>query len=175
MSLSKIRIFSLFLVAFTIGNAVAPLSAEAATKKLDLYNPKKRYADEKMVITNPESKCATKAAKEKHLTNLDRAIEEGLVFGVNSSTEGELGNAYRRYLDALDIVWDAMNEPYCGFGAFGVKAASRSYDKSVGRIHDRFLSAMKKLGVTAHVAKPKAVAVKEVTTNMAKSTKAPSL
>lgn len=72
MSISKTRIFSLFLVAFTVGSTVAPLSVEAATKKLDLYNPKKHYADEKMVITNPESKCATKIAKEKHLTNLDQ-------------------------------------------------------------------------------------------------------
>lgn len=66
-----------------------------------------------------------------------------------------------------------MNEPYCGFGAFGVKAAYRWYD-GIGHIHNRFLSAMKKLGIVARKATPKTVAVKETTVNAAK-TKQPLL
>jgi hypothetical protein len=165
MKITKFRNFSLFLVAVTMSGLVAPLSMHAATKKLDLYNPNKRYGDEHVVITNASSKCVTKKSIASHATNLQRAEKDGLTFNVNSTTEGELGDAYRKYLDGLDLIWDAMNEPYCGFGAFGVTAAYRSYDKSVNHTRDRFLTAAKKLGAIA-----KKLNVKETTVAAAKTT-----
>ena len=147
MTISKNRIFGIFLVAITVSGFAVPHATEA--KKLDLYNPKKKYADEKIDIKNPTSKCVTERSKKSHLANLERAEKEGVQFGVSSTTKGDMADAYRTYLEGLDIIWEAMEEPYCGFGAFGVKAAYHSYDKSIIRLHDRFFVALKKLKKTS--------------------------
>ncbi|GEM_PF-2287607 len=154
------RIFPTYVTAFILTLVVAttiyaPL-AEAKTHKrsahrkssryaYDLYNPHRHYGDEKVDIKDASSRCNTAVMRRLHTQNLERAKEDGKMLGLTfesvSTTEPLLGKAdlYKKYLTGLDFAWGAMEEPYCGFGAFGTAAARKSYDKSVARIRARFL------------------------------------
>lgn len=162
--LPYLSVFSAIVVGFSL--LVVPHSADAktVTKKLtktsaryayDLYNPRRRYGDEKVAITNASSRCNTPAMRAAHVKNLDRAKLDGKPFGLTfesaSTTEtlSSVGEAYKKYLTGLDLAWEAMEEPYCGFGAFGTTAAKKSYTKSVDRSRARFLSAAKQEKVAA--------------------------
>ncbi len=142
MSFKIVRISTGILLSLAIAGGLLPASNAYA---LDLYNPRIRYKDEKMVIENPASKCNTKATRARHVAVLALAEKDGEKYGLNASSTGDLADAYARYLMGLDIVWDAMNEEYCGYGAFGLKAAVKSYEKSVTRLRQRFLTAAKEL------------------------------
>lgn len=151
------RAFCLFLGACSLVATSLPGEAFAATKKpvkktsarvkiaTYLYNPNRHYRDEKTAIEDPTTRCVTKATEAAQIGNVTRAIKDGETFGVATSTEGEFGKAYREYRDGLDTLWDAMNEPYCGFGAFGVSAAVKSYNKTATRLRTEFLAAAKNL------------------------------
>ncbi|MBP9762373.1 hypothetical protein KBD34_02030 [Patescibacteria group bacterium] len=128
-------IFSLILGVF------APVSAEAA---MDLYNPKKRYGDEKTDIVNPASRCLTAAAKAARTRDLKTFLEDGKKAGVVGEEEHELSDEYEKYETALEFAWGALEEPYCGFGAFGSSASLKSYQKTVLRARAAFLDAVKK-------------------------------
>lgn len=160
-----ISYFSLILLVSVLGTSlaaetqaatkVASKKASVKTKKyaLDLYNPRKVYGDEKKDIKDATSRCNTPALHKIHLQNLERAKLDGkphnLTFESVSTTEplSDIQEAYKKYLESLSFAWGAMEEPYCGFGAFGVSAARKSYDKSVERARARFLEAVKKLKV----------------------------
>lgn len=93
-----------------------------------------------MSIEDPTTRCVTKATEAAQMENLKRASKDGETFNVATSTPGVLGDAYRQYMDNLDIVWGAMEEPYCGFGAFGLGAAVKSYNKSISHVRTEFLA-----------------------------------
>lgn len=149
---------SLFLtVLVAVGALILPISgtevkAAAAKKKVvtyDLYNPNKIYKDEKKAIIDTASRCDTPAFKKTHTKNLERAKQDGKPFdftlAMASTTEplSPLGEAYQKYLVGLGWALEAMEEPYCGFGAFGIQAANKSYKKTVDRARGRFLEAVK--------------------------------
>ncbi len=149
------RVLGSFAVGALILGLFSPFAAEAATKKsatkkrkttiaLDLYNPKKKYADEKKDIANPTSRCLTAAAKKaraQDLKNLE--ADGGKVVGLESP-EHPLADDYKKYQTALEFAWGAMEEPYCGFGAFGASSSLKSYQKTVTRARAAFLDAVKK-------------------------------
>ncbi len=125
----------------------SPLVAEAATVKAkairyDLYNPRRTYGDEKKEIVNAASRCVTKEMIALHVKNEERAKKEAESFEVDE--DSDLEDNYQLYLMKLDIAWDAMQQPYCGFGAFGMSAARKSYDKTIERARTEFLTAAKR-------------------------------
>ncbi len=160
-----ISYLSVFLaILFVCTGMVAPRTGEAATVKktsakktiaYDLYNPNRKYKDEKIEIDDTASRCNTPAMKIVHGKNLAKALEDGKLYGftfesVSGTTLLSPGEqAFKTYLDGLDIAWGAMEEPYCGFGAFGTQAANKSYNKSVTRLRARFLEAIKKTKTVA--------------------------
>ena len=156
--LPYLSVFFVLVVGFSL--LVAPYAADAKTTKrkltkasaryaYDLYNPRRHYGDEKVAITDASSRCNTPAMRAAHVKNLDRAKLDGKPFGLTfesaSTTEtlSPVGEAYKKYLTGLDLAWEAMEEPYCGFGAFGTTAAKKSYTKSIDRIRSRFLDVAK--------------------------------
>lgn len=160
--LPYLSVFFAFVVGFSM--LVAPYAADAKTtrKKLtkrsaryayDLYNPRRHYGDEKVTITDASSRCNTPSMRATHVKNVDRAKLDGKPFGLTfesvSTTEvlSPVGEAYKKYLTGLDLAWQAMEEPYCGFGAFGTTAAKKSYTKSIDRIRARFLDVAKQAKV----------------------------
>lgn len=155
--LPYLSLFLALVVGFSL--LIAPHAVDAKAKKqvirkpvryaYDLYNPRRRYGDEKVDIKNTSSRCNTPAMRKLHVQNLERAKGDGKPFGLTfesvSTTEtlSGIGEAYKKYLNGLSLAWGAMEEPYCGFGAFGMTAARKSYDKSVARIRARFVEAAK--------------------------------
>lgn len=145
--MSLTRYFGSVAAFFVLFSLVAAAPVDAATKKVasrssrvgyDLYNPRKKYGDEKKVIANPESRCNTASNKRAHDANLTQAKKDAATFHPDSDPRIE--KLYKEYLTKLDIAWGAMEEPYCGFGAFGNTAAKKSYDKTVARTRSVFLT-----------------------------------
>lgn len=149
--LGALAIFGLIVSLF------APFSSvEAATKKttkkkvaktsiaMNLYNPNKRYGDEKKDIKDPTSRCLTAAAKAARVKDLATYEADGKKIEGLGTPEHPLTDDYKKYETSLEYAWGAMEEPYCGFGAFGPSAALKSSQKTVLRARTAFLDAVKK-------------------------------
>ena len=147
----KTRFFSSVIALFVAFWVVSmsPLMAQAATKKTtiayNLYNPRKHYGDEKTTISNPASRCNTPANQKARDANLAQAKKDITPF--HPDTDPRIGELARTYMDKLTLAWDAMEEPYCGFGAFGNTAAKKSYDKTIARARNEFLTDARKTQV----------------------------
>lgn len=154
MSFLVKHISRLSLAIFSLSVVSVPVTVQAATSFQNMmYNPNKTYKDEKVEINNPTSRCVTAATKASHAQSLKQGEADAKKYNLTTESTGAGGKAYANYRAELDLAWDAMNEPYCGFGAFGTTAAVKSYKKSVDRARNRFLTAMKNLPKEAPVAK----------------------
>lgn len=132
VSLAVMMSFGLSLAAFV----------PTASAKLDLYNPKKLYKDEKKTIEDPTSRC-TGAAFQKITTAAEDQAKKDLekVTSKDGTVSTGVADAYKIYEKDLTIAWAAMQQPYCGFGAFGVTAAKNSLNKTIARARNAFLTA----------------------------------
>lgn len=145
------RFFRSVMALFAVFSVVlaGPLGVDAATSKVkiryDLYNRNKKYGDEKIDIMNPTSRCNTAANQKVHDANLVQAKKDIALF--NPDTDPRVEELASTYMDKLSLAWDAMEEPYCGFGAFGNSAAKKSYDKTVARARNEFLTDARKTQV----------------------------
>lgn len=131
---------SIFLFSLILGSSI-PLASQAA---LDLYNPRKHYGDEKTAINNPTSRCTGADFKKMYADALASAQKD--FDGARKGTEGNasLTAAFETYKKDLELGWQAMEEPYCGFGAFGSTAAKKSFQKTLTRARTNFLAEVKK-------------------------------
>ena len=129
------------VLASLLASTVLPFATQAATRKLDLYNPRKHYKDEKINPMNAASRCTTAVFQKMH-TNAETQAQQEFTKLKNSGKESELNltNAFKTYEQELSLAWGAMQEPYCGFGAFGATAAQKSYKKTLDRAHVNFLA-----------------------------------
>ncbi|MEI7512266.1 MAG: peptidoglycan-binding domain-containing protein [Candidatus Uhrbacteria bacterium] len=124
MQTPKLLLTSMFMVF-----GVLPLAASAAT-----------------VV--PVTKCvtaATRASRAGYQVRLEKDITPYL-------QNAKAASAIKKYRDNLDIAWEAMEEPYCGFGSYGPKSAIHSYSKNVERERGTFVAAVKSLSKGAVVA-----------------------
>lgn len=150
------RALGLIVLCTVLVGLSSPFAASAAAKKyvkttkkkttiaLDLYNPKKKYADEKKDIADPTSRCitaATKALRVQDLKSYEADVKK--VAGIENP-DHPLSDDMKKYNTVIEYAWEAMEEPYCGFGAFGSSAAVKSYKKTVERARSTFLDAVKK-------------------------------
>lgn len=130
--------------ATSFAKTVAKKKAVKKTRKSltsYLYNPRKTYGDEKIAIANPTSRCTTASMKALHASKLALAKKDG----ESVTLTGGVDTAFRTYLNGLDTLWNAMEEPYCGYGAFGLTAARSSYEKTADRLRAAFLKEAKKM------------------------------
>lgn len=146
-----LTIFALVIGLFSPLTSVEAAIRKAPKKKsgkagiaLNLYNPRKRYGDEKMDIKNPTSRCVTAAAKAARAKDLITFEADGKKIDGLGTPEHPLADDYKKYETALEYAWGALEEPYCGFGAFGSAAALKSYQKTISRARAAFLDAVKK-------------------------------
>ena len=153
------RALCLLAATACIASMAVPTIVAAKTKKTKtkhistayLYNPKRHYQDEHVVISNPTSKCVTPTNEAAYASAVKLADKDGSENNVTTSTMTLLGDAYRKYRTGLGYAWGAMEAPYCGYGAFGVSAAQHSLGKSLSRLRRDFLSSetsLKKSGDT---------------------------
>ncbi len=129
-----------------IATSFAPVSAQAATKKVI---PKKKTtyhiaisvsaipaADERD-FANAKSRCLTRFMKNKQAVAVKQMNADVTKYGQDHDA------AVTIYKQKLDLLWSAMEQPYCGYGGYGMQAVQHSYDKSVERIRAEFLVAAK--------------------------------
>jgi hypothetical protein len=136
------RSLSLIMVSLLVAQAL-PLVAQAA--KLDLYNPRKTYGDEKIVISDADSRCVG-AAFNKLYNDAQTQAKKDLAKLVDKdgNVPKTVVNAYKVYGQDIALGWAAMQEPYCGFGAFGVSAAKKSFTKTITHARADFLAKVAK-------------------------------
>lgn len=89
--------------------------------------------DEKVAIADPASKCLTKEMKALQAATVAQMDKD-----IKAAGDGHASST-ATYREKVDIVWEAMHEPYCGYGSMGLAAVKKSYRKSVVRIRQAFL------------------------------------
>jgi hypothetical protein len=85
----------------------------------------------------PASKCVTAATKNSRnaaIARMETDIKPWL-------DKPESASAIAAYREAIATAWDAMEEPYCGFGKYGAASAVKSFGKSVIRAQSAFATA----------------------------------
>lgn len=89
------------------------------------------------------SRCLTMDMKKLHAQTLAQAEQDAKIYGINASSTSNRLKLYQDYRGGLEVVWSAMEQPYCGYGSQGVKAVRKSYLKNVHRLRETFLQKMK--------------------------------
>ena len=103
--------------------------------------------------TVPVSKCVTSATKATHAGALARMEKDVAPY----TQTAKATSAIQKYRDGMVVAWNALNEPYCGYGAYGISSAVKSYSKSITRTRTSFLDEVKNLSKSP-VATPTPVA-----------------
>ena len=118
----KKRLFFLTFLSpiFLIPLSVVPLAVHATTVHFD---------------ATKISRCVTKDTKNLHAGTLARYTKDITPFLTNQKTE----SARQAYTDSVTLAWEAMEQPYCGFGSPGASSARRSYIKTIQRARTAFL------------------------------------
>lgn len=85
--------------------------------------------------TVPVSKCVTAKTSATHASVTARMEKDIAPY----ASESKAAAAIQQYREGLVTAWNAMNEPYCGFGVYGIASAVKSYTKSIDRARAAFL------------------------------------
>ena len=96
----------------------------------------------------PASKCVTTKTQGMHASATAQMEKDIAAYAKTASAE----SAIQTYRQNMVTAWDAMTEPYCGFGSYGAASAVKSYSKSVIRARTAFLNAVKGKPAVAVVA-----------------------
>lgn len=102
----------------------------------------------------PVSKCVTAGTSATHAAVVARMEKDIAPYLTNEKATSIVQN----YREAIDVSWNAMQEPYCGFGVYGIKSAVKSYTKSTERARLAFTEGVKGLAkgkIAAIVSAPK--------------------
>lgn len=89
----------------------------------------------------PATHCVTAGTTATH-ANKTALMEKDIA---PYATAAKATEAIKNYREAMATAWDAMNEPYCGYGKYGIASSVKSYGKSVDRARGAFLAAVKGL------------------------------
>ncbi|MCC7357050.1 hypothetical protein IT408_00910 [Candidatus Uhrbacteria bacterium] len=87
----------------------------------------------------PASKCVTARTINSHAAVTARFEKDIAPYLKNEKAAGVI----KAYRDAVDVSWDAMKQPYCGFGVYGIASAVKSYTKSTDRARLAFIEGIK--------------------------------
>lgn len=132
---------ALGLALVVAGGMPTGVHATTAAKKASVTKKAKTWVspsvipgkDEKVAIADPTSKCLTKEMKK-----LQAATVAQMEKDIDAAGDGHASST-EMYREKIGIVWEAMHEPYCGYGSMGLTAVKKSYKKSVERIRQAFL------------------------------------
>jgi hypothetical protein len=128
---SKLTKLSAILAISSLAlSTVAPLAQARSVSAIPA-------ADERN-FSNPVTRCNTPVMQA-----LDKEAVNQMLVDIKTS-HAENSQAAKNYQRKLDLVWEAMLQPYCGYGGYGMKAVSRSFNKSITRARAAFLAAAKR-------------------------------
>jgi len=145
---SLVLLTSIFIVVCVFQPSLAQAKTQTVKKKVAVTKSVKKPtyyrmsvsqipgADEKS-FSDTSSRCLTSSMKALHQQTVKQMEADIAKRGTGHEA------AVQTYRDKIDIVWSAMEQPYCGFGSQGMTAVKHSYNKSVVRIRDAFLAATK--------------------------------
>lgn len=147
MPITNVRVlFGVGLLAFGLlfpfdqGQAAVVKKAKISRKNVAVKQASVAQKKEQKLV----SKCNTPAIRKLHVQSLERAKKDAEQYNVHESdASAKLQEAYKTYAEGLEMVWEAMEEPYCGYGSHGVTAVRRSYEKSVNRLRTNFIKEAK--------------------------------
>ena len=123
-----------------------PSIGQAKTKKVVAKKKKQAYyhitvsaipGKDEHDFTNPTSRCLTASMKSLDASAVSQMNADIAKYGAGHAAP------VATYKMNLDILWSAMEQPYCGYGAYGMTAVSKSFEKSVERTRANFLAATK--------------------------------
>lgn len=95
----------------------------------------------------PLSKCITAGTTATH-ANVTARMEKDIAPYAQSANAAPI---IKKYQDGMTVAWNALQEPYCGYGSYGPSSAVKSYSKSVERARTTFLSEIKNIAKTKTV------------------------
>ena len=107
----------------------------------------------------PSSKCVTSSTQATYASVTARMQSDIAPY----ASAAAASDAIKTYRTEMTTAWDAMNEPYCGYGAYGTASAIKSYAKTVDRARTAFITAIASLSLK----KAALVTTKPVTTIIA--------
>lgn len=122
-----------------------PLYASTTTKRvlsavsLALCAAGSAFALVAQAETTPTTKCVTPttiAMRDAAVAQLEKDVAP---YKEKTATAG----AISLYRQELQLAWEAMEQPYCGYGSYGAKSAVHSYSKTVSRARSEFVTAAK--------------------------------
>lgn len=91
------------------------------------------------------TKCVTASTKKMYADYIAR-FEKDTAAYVGKDV---YANAVQAYRSEIDIAWEAMQQPYCGYGTPGLASSIKSFKKTIERARVAFM---------AHLKKPESVA-----------------
>ncbi len=130
------------------------------------------FAKTKYSLSSPASsdpkkaptRCLSKGIKNMYDVAVRQMKKDVAVAGNGNE------DAVKRYQDNLALVWEAMNEPYCGYGTRGVSAVQKSLNKTISRTRAEFLkvAAQNKIALKKLAAMDSATSTSTVATSTAR-------
>jgi hypothetical protein len=87
----------------------------------------------------PASKCvtaATQATNAAAIAQMEKDIAP-------HAKEEKAAKVIEQYRQNIQTAWEAMEQPYCGYGAYGTASAIKSLSKSINRARSTFLKNIK--------------------------------
>lgn len=144
MRISLKRTCAALVALCTVASLVTPFAADAAVRKV----AKKKVVRYRMSVSaikgkdernfdNPVSRCLTADMKALYKNAVAKMDKDVAKLGAGHE------KAVASYKLKLDTVWSAMEEPYCGYGAYGMTAVKKSFNKSIERAESEFLAEVK--------------------------------
>jgi len=127
---SRILKTSAFLAISSLTLAsIAPL-AQARSVSAIPAKDEKNFSD-------PVTRCNTAAMQA-----LDKKAVNQMLADIKAA-HADNSTAAKNYQYKLDLIWDAMLQPYCGYGGYGMTAVTKSFNKSITRARSAFLTEAK--------------------------------
>jgi hypothetical protein len=118
----------------------APVKKPAVVKKPVAKKPvvTKKYRVGEVAPLDPkdpgaQSKCVTPKMKAMYAGAVSQMEKD-----IASKGKG-FPKASGDYRTALELTWDAMNQPYCGTGTKGMTAVANSFQKTINRTRADFM------------------------------------
>lgn len=133
MNTNVSRFGALSLAIISLSAGILPTAVSAKSVSAIKGADEKNFAD-------PVSRCNTPAMRQLHAQNVSIMKKDIASLGEKAGDQ-----AVKDYEWKLDTIWDAMTEPYCGYGSLGTTAAKKSYNKSITRARSEFLAEAKKV------------------------------
>lgn len=86
------------------------------------------------------TKCVTASTKKMYADYIARFEKDTAAY----AGKEKYANVIQAYRSEIDIAWEAMQQPYCGYGTPGLASSIKSFKKTIERARVAFMAHLKK-------------------------------